>query len=43
LITTTGGGNSEYLDWNYNGNIHFTTEPQTFIVTEAFGDWDTID
>ncbi|HOB77831.1 MAG: transglutaminase domain-containing protein [Bacteroidales bacterium] len=42
LITTTGGGNSEYLDWSYNGNVRFTTEPKTFVVTESYGDWEPI-
>jgi hypothetical protein len=40
LITTIGGGNSEYLDWNYNSNIHYTSDPKTFVVTESYGDWD---
>ena len=39
LITTQSGGNSKYMDWTYNSNIHYISEPQTFVVNEAFGDW----
>ncbi len=42
LITTQGGGGSKFMDWTYNSNIHYVTEPQTFVVNEAFGDWQPI-
>ena len=42
LITTQSGGGSKYMDWTYNSNIHYVTTPQTFVVNEAYGDWQPI-
>lgn len=39
LITTVGGGGSEYLDWSYNSNETWTSEGRCKIVVENFGDW----
>lgn len=42
LITTLGGGGSEFLEWTYNSNIQYTSEPKTNINTEHFGDWEPL-
>lgn len=39
-ITTQSGGGSETMEWTYNSNQFFTTDPKTFIVTEHFADWE---
>lgn len=39
FITTQSGGGSETMEWTYNSNEFFTTDPKTFIVTENFADW----
>ena len=38
-ITTQSGGGSETMEWTYNSNEYYTTDPKTFIVTEHFADW----
>ncbi|HDQ44743.1 MAG TPA: transglutaminase [bacterium] len=42
LITTRGGGDSEYLGWYYNAWETFTTDPQVEVEIEAFGEWEPI-
>jgi transglutaminase-like putative cysteine protease len=42
LITTKGGGDSEYLGWYYNHNEKYETEPQVKINVEAFGEWEPL-
>lgn len=42
-ITTQGGGGSETLGWQYNSQVHYTTEPKTNIVVEYFADWEPIE
>lgn len=39
LITTIGGGGSEYMAWSYNSNEQWTSEGRCEIVVENFGDW----
>ncbi|MCK4857043.1 MAG: transglutaminase domain-containing protein, partial [candidate division Zixibacteria bacterium] len=39
LITTVGGGGSEYLDWSYNANERWTSKGKCKITVEAFGEW----
>ena len=39
LITTQNGGGSKTLEWQYNSNAHYTSDPKTFVVSEYFGDW----
>jgi len=43
LITTQGGGDSEYLGWYYNHNEEYRTEPQVQVNVEAFGEWEPIE
>jgi len=39
LITTIGGGDSEYLGWYYNSYETTTASPKTQIHIETFADW----
>jgi len=40
LITTEGGGDSEYLGWTYNSSEAFTADPQVEVNVETFGEWE---
>jgi transglutaminase-like putative cysteine protease/glutamine cyclotransferase len=40
LITTQGGGDSEYLGWYYNVNEKYQTDPQVQVNIEKFGEWE---
>ena len=40
LITTQGGGDSEYLGWYYNYNEDYITDPQVKVHIETFGEWE---
>ena len=42
LITTQGGGDSEYLGWYYNCDEKYRTEPQVEVNIEAFGEWEPL-
>lgn len=42
LVTTQGGGDSEYLGWYYNCNEAYTSDPQVEVHVEAFGEWEPI-
>ena len=39
IITTTSGGGSDYLDWTYNFNHHWTSKDKCRIYTEQYGEW----
>jgi hypothetical protein len=39
LITTVGGGGSEYLDWGYNANERWTSVGRCKVVVENFAEW----
>jgi transglutaminase-like putative cysteine protease len=39
LITTQSGGGSETMEWTYNSNDSWITEPKTFVVSDHFADW----
>jgi hypothetical protein len=39
LITTQGGGDSEYMGWYYNTYEKYETDPQIQVNIETFGDW----
>lgn len=39
LITTVGGGGSEYLEWNYNANERWTSQGKCNIEVENLGEW----
>ncbi len=39
LITTMGGGGSEYLEWGYNTNVQYTSKGKCKVEVEYFGEW----
>lgn len=39
LITTLGGGNSQYLTWTYNSDEKWTSQGKCKIYTEHIGEW----
>ena len=39
LITTVGGGGSEYMEWGYNGNERWTSKGKCKMVVENIGEW----
>ena len=43
LITTQSGGGSKTMQWTYNSNERYTTEPQTNVVVDYFGDWQPLE
>ncbi|MCX6640620.1 MAG: transglutaminase [bacterium] len=42
LITTMGGGNSQYLGWNYNYETKWTAKGKCKIYVESIGEWNPI-
>lgn len=43
LITTQSSGGSETLEWTYNSNINYTTEPKTNLNITHYADWEPVD
>ena len=43
LITTQSGGGSSTMEWTYNSNENYTTEPKTNINITHYADWDKVD
>ena len=43
LITTQGGGDSEYLGWYYNYFATYSTDPQVQVNIEEFAEWEPVD
>ena len=43
LITTQGGGDSEYLGWYYNSYEAYKTDPQVQVNIETFGEWEPLE
>ena len=39
LVTTVGGGGSEYLEWSYNANERWTSRGKCRVEVENFGEW----
>ena len=39
LITTQSGGGSKTMEWTYNSNDSWVTEPKTYVVSDHFADW----
>ena len=42
LITTESGGGSETMEWTYNSNEFWTTDPKTFVVSDHFAEWEPV-
>ena len=43
LITTTGGGGSEYLEWGYNSNEKWTSQGKCKVYSEHIGEWSPLE
>ncbi|MFC1731181.1 transglutaminase domain-containing protein [candidate division KSB1 bacterium] len=43
LITTQSGGGSQSMEWTYNFNETWITEPKTLIITDHFAEWEPIE
>lgn len=43
LITTQSGGGSKTMEWTYNSNAFWVTDPKTFVVTDHYADWKVVD
>ncbi|MCK5342398.1 MAG: transglutaminase [Candidatus Heimdallarchaeota archaeon] len=43
LITTQSGGGSSTMEWSYNYNENYTTEPKTNLNITNFADWDKVE
>lgn len=43
LITTQSGGGSETMEWTYNSNERYTTEPKTNLNITHYADWDKVE
>jgi hypothetical protein len=43
LITTLGGGGSEYMEWGYNANALWTSKGKCKVSVEYFGEWTPLD
>ena len=43
LITTQSGGGSRTMEWTYNSNVRYTTEPKTNLNITNYSDWDKVD
>jgi transglutaminase-like putative cysteine protease len=43
LITTQSGGGSETMEWTYNSNDFWITEPKTYVVSDNYADWEPLD
>ena len=42
LITTRGGGDSEWMKWNYNAVVDYRTLGKANVRMEGFAEWDVI-
>lgn len=43
IITTHGGGDSEYLGWTYNGNATYEYQGRADVHEEAYGVWSPVE
>ncbi|KPL04103.1 MAG: hypothetical protein AMJ73_04675 [candidate division Zixibacteria bacterium SM1_73] len=43
LVTTTGGGGSEYLEWGYNSNEKWTSKGKCKVYVEHIGEWSPLE
>jgi len=39
VITTQSGGGSETMNWNYNSNDYYISDPKTNVAVDYFGEW----
>ncbi len=43
LITTRGGGDSDWINWGYNVEVAYKTQGKANVRTEGFAEWDVVD
>ncbi len=43
LITTQGGGDSEYLGWYYNADQSYTCDPKVLVHPDSFAEWEPLE
>ena len=43
LITTQSGGGSQTMEWDYNSNESYTTQPKTNLNIQHFADWEIVE
>jgi transglutaminase-like putative cysteine protease/sugar lactone lactonase YvrE len=43
LVTTQSGGGSKTMQWTYNSNEFWTTQPKTYVNWENYGDWQAVE
>ena len=43
LITTQSGGGSDTMQWTYNSNSFYTSEPKAFVIFDKFADWQPVE
>jgi transglutaminase-like putative cysteine protease/sugar lactone lactonase YvrE len=43
LITTQGGGDSEYLGWYYNAHESYTSDPKVQVHPDSFAEWEPLE
>jgi hypothetical protein len=43
LITTRGGGDSEWLGWGYNSDVDYRTQGKANVRVEGFAEWDVVE
>ena len=39
VITTQSGGGSKTMNWNYNSNDYYISDPKTNVAVDYFGEW----
>ena len=42
LVTTAGGGGSEYLDWNYNAQSAWVATGKCRVKIESIAEWEPL-
>jgi len=42
VITTQSGGGSETMEWDYNFNDRYTSQPKSFVVPDYYADWELV-
>lgn len=42
LITTESGGGSETMEWTYNSNAFWVSEPKSLVVSDHYAEWEPV-
>ncbi len=43
IVTTTSGGDSEFMDWTYNFNYRWTSKGKCRVYSEHYGEWQPLE